>query len=183
MIRQLQQLWPLARRYPFCGVCAGLSVLLLLGSIATTVWMRSLTKSHRARQAESRAVQATLVSAPQLQQELAFVRQITQRINSTLVSDDNLADNSLYFYNMEEVSHARVEALRNYNVGAPDTGVPYKRVPFGLTVSGTFTQVATFIHAIETGPRLSAITYFSLRRRAGTPLIVAEISVDLLGKR
>lgn len=183
MNRPLKNLWPLARQYPFCGICAVLSVVFALGSVILWWRMHSLSKLQHARQVEGEAVQATLISAPQLRQELAFVRQTMQRITDNLASEENLADNTNYFYNMEEISKAHVEDLRNFNIPPPDTGTPYKRIPFGVRVTGTFTQVASFIHAVETGPRLSAITYFSFRKRPGTSLVVADFNVDLLGKR
>lgn len=183
MTRRFQNLWPLARQYPFCGICAVLIVVFAIGSLVLWLRMHSLAKLQHARQAEGEAVQATLISAPQLRQELAFVRQTMQRITENLASEENLADNTNYFYNMEETSKARVEDLRNFNIPPPDTGIPYKRIPFGVRVTGSFTQVASFVHAIETGPRLSAITYFGFRKRPGTSLVVADLNVDLLGKR
>lgn len=183
-MRPFQNLWQLARQYRFCGICAVLSVAFAIGSLALWVRLRSLSKLQHARQVEGEAVQATLISAPQLRQELAIVRQTTQRITDNLASEEALSDNINYFYNMEETSRARLEDTpRQFNVPPPDTGVPYKRIPFGVRVTGTFTQVASFVHAVETGPRLSAITFFSFRKRAGTSLVVADLNVDLLGKR
>ena len=118
-----------------------------------------------------------------MRQELSFARETIQRITANLASEDNVADNTNYFYNMEEPSKAHVESFRPFNTLPPETGVPYKRIPFGLKVSGTFTQVASFIHAVETGPRLSAITYFSFRKQAGTSLVTVDFNVDLLGTR
>ena len=180
---RLTHLWGLARRYPFCGVCGIASLVFLLGSLLLWARLHTLSKVQHARQIEGEAVQATLISAPQLRQELAFVQQTMQRITQNLSTEDDLAVNINYFYDMEGPSKARVDDIRPFNSPAPDTGVAYKRIPFGLKVSGTFPQVAAFLHAVETGPRPCAITYFSFRKRPGTATIVVEFNVDLLGSR
>jgi Tfp pilus assembly protein PilO len=183
MMRRFQNLWPLAREYPFCGICAAMSVAFAIGSLVLWVRMNALSKLQHARQVEGEAVQATLISAPQLRQELALVQHTLKRITDNLASEENLADNINYFYNMEETSKAHLEDLRPFNIPVPDTGTPYRRIPFGIRVSGSYAQVAAYIHAVETGPRLSTITYFSLRKRPGTSFVVADFNVDLLGKR
>lgn len=182
MIR-LYQIRALVRRYPFCGGCAALSVLLIIFSVGLWFHVRSLAVLQRKRQVEGEAVQLTLIAGPQLRQELAFVRQINQRIADSLISEENLADNVNYFYKIEEESEARLDDLHAFNAPPPDTDSPYKKIPFGLKVSGTFAQVAAFIHAVETGPRLVSINHFSFRKRAGTTLIVADLNLDLLGKK
>jgi len=57
-------------------------------------------------------------------------------------------------------------------------------VPFSIRVTGTFEQAASFLHAIETGPRLASISNLSFRRvtPGGTNLIL-EMTVQLLGKK
>jgi Tfp pilus assembly protein PilO len=183
VIRRLQNLWSLAKTYPFCGICGVLSLVFALGSLGFWWQSRVLIGAQVKKQKEADAVRATLISAPQLRQELVFVRQTMAKINEVLASEENLADNINYFYNMEESSKARLDSLQPFNTSSVDTGVPYKRIPFGIKVSGTYTQVTAFIHAVETGPKLSAVTRLVLRKRPDSALVTADFTVDLLGKR
>ncbi|MEO7414690.1 MAG: type 4a pilus biogenesis protein PilO [Opitutaceae bacterium] len=183
MIRPFQRLWPLARRYPFSGICAALSVFLALASVLLWLRLHSLTAAQPTRQAEGDAVTATLISAPQLRQELAFAQQTIQRITDNLTSEESLAANTNYFLDLAERCEVRLDPPRSFNTAPPETGTGYKKIPFGLRVSGTFPQLAAFIHAVETGPRLSNISYFVFRKPAGSSQVVLELNVDLLGKK
>lgn len=183
MMRRFHQIWPLVRRYPFCGFCVAVGIVFAI--ITPLLWLRlnSLTAIQRNKQAEADAVQATLISAPQLRQELAFARQTVQRIAENLVSEESLVANQNYFLDMAEACGAQLEPVRSYNTPPPETGADYKRVPFGLRASGTFSQLAAFVHAVETGPRLANINAFRFVKIPGSPLVTLDLTVDLLGKR
>jgi Tfp pilus assembly protein PilO len=182
MIRRLRQFWPLVRRYPFFGSCAVLSVLFALSAIGLSVRLHTLSGIHQKKLAEANIVQATLRSKPELLKELEFVRQTLQRISENLAKDESLLANQNYFLDMAERCEARLN-LSSFNTPPPDTGTEYVRIPFGLKASGTYAQVAAFIHALETGPRVSNITAFSFQRVPGTSNVTVDLNVDLLGKR
>jgi len=54
-------------------------------------------------------------------------------------------------------------AVRSLNI--PTDNNPEYSATIRTPGSGTYQQLSSFIHAIETGPRLANITYFALRRR------------------
>jgi Tfp pilus assembly protein PilO len=177
------ELLSLARRHRFCAACAILTTLLLVASIAIGIWSRSLTATYHKRQTEGEAVLATLAGGPQVRQELAIAREITRRIENNLVVETDLPENYDYFSRIEEQSKARLDELRPIAAPAQNTGQAFKRIPFSLRISGTYAEVATFLHGVETGPRLASITSFNFRRRsAGSPTIIMEFNLDLLGK-
>jgi Tfp pilus assembly protein PilO len=173
----------LARQYRFCAACAVLTIVLIFTSIGLGVWSRSLNLTHHKRQTEGEAVLANLASGPQVQQELATAREITRRIDGNLVVETDLPENYEYFSRIEERSKARLEELRPITAPAQNHGQLFKRVPFTLKISGSYAEVAAFLHGVETGPRLANITYFNFRRRSmGSPVIIMEFNLDLLGK-
>jgi Tfp pilus assembly protein PilO len=182
MIRGFQQLWALARRFQFLGICAALSFVFAIGAAGLSVRLHRLSGIHKALETEASAMQATFRSKPQLLEELDFVRQTVRRITDNLAKDESRIANSNYFYDMADECEVRL-ALSPFNTPPPDTGVDYVRIPFGLRASGTYSQLAAFIHAVETGPRISNITSFSFQRVAGSPLLTVDFNVDLLGKR
>jgi Tfp pilus assembly protein PilO len=178
-----RQLLILGQKFPFCmGCCIASAVLILISGI---LWFqnRSLGADQKGRQAEGEAVLATLASAAELKQELAFARRTTQRIAENLDEDDGVTSYAKYFYKMEE-SGARIDEFNVLVAPAPEDDSSYKRVPFNIRVRGTYAQVAAFVHAVESGPRLANITYFSFKRRSsGSSEIVLDLNLDLLGKR
>jgi Tfp pilus assembly protein PilO len=183
MIRHLSELVALAKRYPFRGFCLALSTILLDTSVILWIHLRTLTALQHKKQTEGEAVTATLISGPQTRDELAYAKETTRRIASTLITEENLTDNVNYFYKLEEISKAHLDDLRPLNVPSSEAGTLYQRIPFSLKASGTFPEVAAFIQALETGPRLAAINSFSFRKRVGGPLVVVDLNLDLLGKK
>lgn len=173
------------RKHPFCVVSTLLTVILAVASWFLWGKVSELEALHQVRSQEGENMMATLVSGPPLRQELASVREYTRRIESNLVIEDNLAENLWYFYKLEEQTKARLPELRQLNASLPESGALYKRVPYSLKVTGTYAQVSTFLHALETGPRLAHISSYSFRRRdaAGAALIALDLSVELLGKK
>ena len=74
--------------------------------------------------------------------------------------------------------------LHQLNPLVPDPRSLYKRIPYSLTVTGTYEQTGTFLYAIETGPRLANITSVSFRRsEPGSPALNLEVNLELLGKK
>ncbi len=178
------QLRLLARRHPFCAWCFALIVPLCIASMVLSQMQESLGIRQRASQAQGEAVLAALVSGQPLRQELAAARQTTRKIQDNLVSETSLAENLWYFYKIEEQTKAHIDDLRPLNAITSDLSGLYKKVPFGLRVSGSTAQVLDFILAVETGPRLANITTLRLARRAGNAAVLgADMNLDLLAKK
>ncbi|MEO6567681.1 MAG: type 4a pilus biogenesis protein PilO [Opitutaceae bacterium] len=142
-----------------------------------------MTEAQQKKQGDLDAVVAILISAPQLRQELAFAQRTIQQITESLTNEESVVANTNYFLDLADQHEVRLENLRSYSTAPTDSGLGYKKVPFGFKVIGTFPQVAAFIQTVETGPRLSNITFFSFRKTAGASSISVDISVDLLGKK
>jgi Tfp pilus assembly protein PilO len=176
------QLLAVAKRHRFRAASIVVMVSLALASGVLLKYQHSLSGVLSKLRVEGEARQATLVSGPQMRQELANVKEITHRIELNLVSD-NLEENVGYFYQMEEQTKVHLDEL--HPLSAPiDNNPSFKRVPFSLRTSGNYQQLISFIYAIETGPRLANITSFGLRRRGNnSPIITLELSLELLGKK
>src|SRR5205085_538508 len=148
--QRISQLRALAARYQFAAACVGIAVALALMSAVLLKYQLSLTNLHRKSQSDGEAVLATLRSAPQLRQELASTREISARIDANLVSDIDLGESLQYFYRMRDRTGVRFDDFHPLNVQV-DNNPEYRRIPFAIRASGTYLQLATFIHAVETG--------------------------------
>lgn len=181
---RLEPLVGLLRRQPYGAICTALT--LLLGGAA---WVFSgqnaeLETVRQDRAKEGEAMFALLVGGTAQREELAAVREAARRIEENLVIESNLAENAFYFYKFEEQTKARLPELHPLSSPATDTSPLYRRVPYTLRVSGTYEQVAAFLFAIETGPRLATITAFGFSRRDPTGTgIMLDLSLELLGKK
>jgi Tfp pilus assembly protein PilO len=184
MMPYLERFLALLRRYPYCAVC---TVLIL--ALSGAAWFISgqnedleIVRDGRAKEGE--AMLALLVGGSTQRQELTAVREVAHRIEDNLVVETNLAENAFYFYKFEEQTKARLPELHPLTAPASETSQLYRRVPYTLRVAGTYAQVSAFLFAIETGPRIANITAFGFSRRdLGSPEILLDLSLELLGKK
>jgi hypothetical protein len=184
MTPQLTAFLALIRRYPFAA--AALVLLLGCGGGAYFLWddidTQEAARIDRAKEGE--AMLELLVGGSTQRQELAAVREATRRIEDNLIIEANLADNNWYFYKFEDQTKVRILELHPQTSPTTDGAALYKRVPYTLRVTGTYEQVAAYLLALETGPRLANITSFGLSRRdQESGALVLDLGLELLGKK
>jgi hypothetical protein len=166
----LAQLGPLAVRYPFCAACLVLSLALA----GTGLWLQFALVDLAARQQqharEGDRMLIALARGSQLRAELAITRAAMQRITENLVVEKNVPENFWYFYKIEQDTQAKLTELQQRPPALPDTGAPttFKRVPYSLKLSGTFTSAIGFLQRLETGPRFSRINAFTIQHQDST---------------
>jgi Tfp pilus assembly protein PilO len=181
---KLAQVLTLVRRFPFAAI-----FLVLTLALAGAAWFFSgdvdeqeLARLDRVKEGEERL--KLLVGGSTQREELAAVREATRRIEENLVLETNTADNQWYFYKFEDQTKASLIELHPISAPTTDASSRYKRVPYSLRVSGTYEQVAAYLLAIETGPRLANVTAFSFNRRdKDSGKLVLELNLELLGKK
>ncbi len=177
------ELVPLMRRYLFGTVCSVLSLLLIAAIWILWQDVHTLEALNHERTQEGQAVLSTLVSGPLIRQELARAQEVVQRIESNLVIESKLEENVGYFYQIQSRTHAEVVYLRPQNAD-PGGDSDYKTIPFTLQLVGTYEQLASYLLALETGPKFVQIKFFSFRRReTGSDKLSLSLDLKLLGKR
>lgn len=179
----------LVRRYPYGVVC----VIVTLACAAGIWYLRGENEAIHAvaqeKQRDGEKILALLVTGSTQRQELDRVREATRRIEENLLIETNLAENLWYFYKLEEQTRVRLPELHQLSSPPGDRQPLYKRIPYSLRVVGTHEQVAAFLQALETGPRLVNITAFTLARRGVEPgnassgALSLDLNIELLGKR
>jgi Tfp pilus assembly protein PilO len=184
MNARLAQFFGFVRRYPYPTGCTILTI-----ALAVTAWFLwdqnqtlELVRQQRAKDGE--AMLALLVSGSTQRQELATAREVTRRIEDNLLIETNLAENSWYFFKLEQQTKARLPQVSQISSPINDHSTLYKRIPYTLRVEGNYDQVGAFLLGLETGPRLVAITGFSFtRRQADGSNLALDLNVELLGKK
>jgi Tfp pilus assembly protein PilO len=171
----------LMRRYPLCAICAALTILAGGAAYYLRGQNAELEVMQKDRTKEGEAMLDLLVGGSTQRQELALVQEVAKRIEDNLVMEDNLAENLGYFYKLEEQTRVRLAELNPLSSPPGDTAPLFKRIPYTLRATGTYEQVAAFLQALETGPRLINITGFTYSRTA-TGLSL-DLSLELLGKK
>lgn len=184
MTAAITERFSFVRRYPYCTGCLVATVLLVAGAwfLRQQAAMLQVLHGERARRGEETL--STLVGGSTTRQELTAVRDATRRIEDNLVIETNLAENLWYFYKLEEQTRVRLPELHQLSSPSTDKSPLYRRIPYTLRVTGTYEQVAAFLQALETGPRLVRVTSFSYGRldAAGAGLAL-DLSIELLGKK
>lgn len=172
------------RRHPYAIGCVMLTV-----GLTVAIWflrgiIAELEEVQRVRARQGEAMFATLVGGLTQRQELAHVREATRRIDDNLLVEANLAENLWYFYKLEEQTKVRLPELHQLNSPPTDASPLFRRIPYTLRVTGSYDQVAAFLLALETGPRLVSITGFTYARRDATGnMLSLDMDIELLGKK
>jgi Tfp pilus assembly protein PilO len=180
----LDQLRALVRRYLFCAVCGGLSLVLAVALWVLRQNVAALEKANRETSQEFAAMLSTLKAGPLVRQELARAQDAVQRIEGNLVIEKNLAENLWYFYKIHPDSKEILTNLRPLNSQPSADSSDYKLVPFSLQLTGTFEQVAAYLLELETGPRLALVKSFKFwRPQLGSPNLTLDLEVRLLGRK
>ncbi len=172
------------RRHPLSVVCG--IILVVCGILSWLIYgdMKGIELERNQLAQDGDLMVATLITGPSIRTELEAIREITRRLDDNLVVEDNLAENLWYFYKIEQQSKAHLTELHQLNPLVPDPRSLYKRIPYSLTVTGTYEQTASFLYDIETGPRLANITAVGFRRiEPGSPALNLEVTLELLGKK
>lgn len=177
----MNKLGQLIRRYPLSAVCFAVTVLACLTAYYLRTLNADLDLAQKDRAKEGEAMLDLLVGGTAQRQELALVQEVAKRIEDNLVMDDNLAENLGYFFKIEDQTRVKLAELNPLSSPPGDNATLYKRIPYTLRATGSYEQVASFLLALETGPRLINITSFNYARTAtGVSL---ELSLELLGKK
>ena len=181
---QLAQFLALLRRFPLAAAALALTLALAGAAwfLSEEVDEQERTRLDRVKEGEE--MFKLLVGGSTQREELAAVRTANRRIEENLIDETNLADNNWYFYKFEEQTKVSLLELHPLNAPTTDASSLYKRVPYALRISGTYEQLAAYLLAIESGPRLANITAFAFSRRdKDSGKLVLELSVELLGKK
>lgn len=180
----VNNLMQMLRRYPHSAVCLLLTIVLGLGAFYLHSQIADLETTQRERAKEGEAMLDLLVGGSTQRQELAAVHEVARRIEDNLVVEDALAENLWYFYKLEEQTKARLPELHQLSSPPGDTSTLYKRIPYTLRATGSFEQVAAFLLALETGPRLVNIVSFNCARTgAGGAGLALDLGIEVLGKK
>jgi Tfp pilus assembly protein PilO len=172
------------RRHPLSVLCGIIFVVCGIISWLTYDDMKGLELERNQLSQDGDLMVATLITGPSVRTELETIREVTRRLDDNLVVEDNLAENLWYFYKIEQLSKAHLSELHQLNPLMPDSRSLYRRIPYSLTVTGTYEQTGAFLYAIETGPRLANIASVNFRRtEPDSPSLRLEVNLELLGKK
>lgn len=177
-----QQIIAFARRYPL--VVTSLVLVSALGIANYFLWgsQQSLAAQHEERRRSGEAMLLALNGASRINTQLATVQEALGLIEKNLVVEGDLAENLGYFYQRETRSHVRISQLNQLSSQPTADGNPFKAVPFSLRVTGTYPQMMSFLHELETGPRVLRIKTYNFSR--GDPksnALALDLTVEILG--
>jgi Tfp pilus assembly protein PilO len=180
MSAQLTGAVALFRRYPYCAICLFVAVVCGVASwfLWDSVQEQQVVLENRAK--EGNAMLDTLVGGSTQRAELAAAREAARRIDDNLVGEA-LAENYWYFYKIQEQAKVTMPDLHELNSPLTGNSPLFRRVPYTVRANGTFDQVAAFLLAIESGPRLAKITAFGFARSSGG--ITLDLNLEMLGKK
>lgn len=177
----LQWLLAVSRRNPIASCC--LVLLVVLGGADWFLWKRwgrLAVETERTRQ-EGEAMLLSLSGHPRIQAQSTEATRALAYIDANLASEADLAGNLDYFYQIEKTTRVRLTNLSQLSSQPPAGEGAFIAIPFSLRLSGSYPQILSYLHALETGPRLARIKNYRFSQ-ASADALTADLTVEMLGR-
>lgn len=178
-----QQFTGAARRNPILVI--SLVAFVLLGIANYFLWQRQseLVSRHDRVKADGEAMLQALSGHTRLQGQYATVQEAIAHLNRNLVVETDLAGNLDYFYQIEKATRVHLGDLNQLSSQPVEADAAYKTVPFSLRMSGQYYQLISFLHELETGPRLMKVKSFNFSRQDPTNQTLGlDLTVETLAR-
>lgn len=179
----LQQILAIARRYPVA--VASLVLLVVLGAADWFLlqrWGQLAGETERTRQ-EGEAMFLSLSGHTRIQAQSASATEALAYIDRNLATEADLAGNLDYFYQIEKTTRTRLANLSQLSSQPAAAEAAYLAIPFSLRVSGSYTQILAYLHALETGPRLVRVKNYRFSQGGTDPNgLLLDLTVEMLGR-
>jgi Tfp pilus assembly protein PilO len=180
----LQQFLALARRHPVAVI--GFAVFLCFGVGDYFLWKRrdQLAESYERKRQEGEAMIFSLNGQTRIQLQSGVVQEALAYIGKNLAVESDLAGNLDYFYEIEKTAKIKLTNLSQLSSQPSAEDEAYRAIPFSLRLTGAYPQVLTYLHELETGPRLLRIKNyrFSQTDSAAVDGLSLDLTVELLGR-
>jgi Tfp pilus assembly protein PilO len=177
----LQQLLVAARRQLLVALLLGFSLALVVVNYFLWQQRRVVTREHEEVRHEGEAMLLALTDQARIKSELAELQAALAQIDRNLLVEGEMEVNLGYFYRLERLSRVRLIQLNQLSSQPSAEGNPFKAVPFSLRATGSYPHLMSFLHQLETGPRLARVrTYSFSRGEAKSNTLDLDLTVELL---
>lgn len=178
-----QQMLAAARRYPVAVF--SLLLLLVLGGADWFLWTRRdalAVESERVRQ-DGEAMFLALGGHTRIQAQSAEATEALAYIDRNLATETDLAGNLDYFYQIEKATRVRLANLSQLSAQPAASPEAYLAIPFSLRLTGAYSQIFAYLHALETGPRLVRVKSYRFSQGGGNAEgLTLDLTVEMLGR-
>lgn len=180
----------LLRNYPFAAVCAGVVIFLSIALVFRWGAMDGARSELDRQESEGSQIEKNVANAVGLEEHLGLVKDGVSKLESKLITVDDVSGNQEYFYRLEATSGVRLSILRPLGVAKTvQANATYRPAGFNVVVEGEYTQIIAFLRAVETGAHLYRLVDFSLQRASqqaesssSTP-VVLNVNLQLLASK
>jgi Tfp pilus assembly protein PilO len=178
----LEQLIVALRRHPLLAFTLGLFLVLCLANYLLWQKREDVAYRHEEAQRKGEAMLLALTDNSRVVSDTTAVQNALQLIDRNLVVEASMAKNLGYFFQLETVSHVRINQLNQLVSQPPAEGSPFKAIPFSVRTTGSYSQIMRFLRELENGPRLLRIRSYSFTKTESTNnSVVMDLTVELLG--
>lgn len=181
---------PLLKRHPV-SVASVVVILACVGFAYYRGDVIALSQTeYEAKSAEANQMASNVKGAPGLAEQVTEIQGLAKELESRLVRVNQLAVNLQYFYKLEADHGVKLLDVRQLVQPArrgPKTTI-YDRVPFSLTVQGSYPQLVKFLAELENGRHLCRINTASFSRPVAAgdglsaPDVTLTLNLELLGQ-
>ena len=183
------------RRQPLGFICGVLTVVFLVAWYfrSTTVGDREILLEEKTSQGER--VLGNVKNSIRLGDHVAEATALVATLEQHLLRPTDVAANLRTFYRLESETGVKLVDLQQTSGASPAAGprrgpkLVYQPVGFSVAVSGSFSQLVTFLDRLETGPNPCRFGSMVIRTGAGSgetgsaadPRLTLYLSLELQG--
>lgn len=189
----MAQLLSIFKKYPVAVIC--LFVVLVCGIL---IYLRGgvieeLTEEENTLAARLRLLDGNAKKGKGLQKDLENVELLVEQIDARLFELDQKAVNINFFYGLEDKMPIRIASIAQmkgagelYAKGGPRALGLYAPISYSMTVSGTFSEILEFVHALHHVDPLIRVGDYQLEvdgKKRGGGQLQARLQIIVLARK
>lgn len=166
-------------------VAGAVALTLALGVANYFLWhqRRTAMVQHEEVRRKGELMLRAITNRARIDTDLAALQSAIGHIQRHLLDEQSMEVNLGYFYKLEKPARVRLVRLNQLTAPPPVAKSIFKVVPFSMQVHGTYRNAMSFLHALETGPRVLRIRQCSFERKESDGAeLVLDLTVEILAK-
>jgi Tfp pilus assembly protein PilO len=170
-------------------IASGIGILGVLIFLAIRMDAPDLAAAQvRERQTEADRLETNLRNANNLETHLKTLQTELARLEEKLIKADDVSSNQAFFYGLEAKTGVKMPVMRPTGPAKPLAKDPvYQVAGYSVSVEGSYSQVTSFLWALENSDRLYRLGDMTLQRSTQDPKglagVVLTLNLQLLAKK
>lgn len=175
------ELGALVKKNPIVAICGVLSLAILVGMYLRAGVMDEKNLDLEKKSTDGARYTQNVTNAVQLKEQHDALVAANEAIEARTIRASNLGINQQYFYKLESDSGVKLLELRQGARVTPAANAKYSPLGYSLTAQGDFTQIVSFLRALENGTHYCRVITASCTGGRRGP-VTLTLNLELLSR-